>query len=113
MQKRKEKETEKNIENHQNKIIIVLFFNNRNNRKKKRYRATRKKNMEILSPYLSIITLNINRLNSPVITQSTQNTKTPKYMLSRKLNSALKVSIDIKGRDGRPYSMQWQPTILI
>lgn len=50
MQKRKEKETEKNIENHQNKIIIVLFFNNRNNRKKKRYRATRKKNMEILSP---------------------------------------------------------------
>ena len=36
MQKRKEKETEKNIENHQNKIIIVLFFNNRNNRKKKK-----------------------------------------------------------------------------
>ena len=35
----------------------------------------KKKNMEILSPYLSIITLNINRLNSPIITQSTQNTK--------------------------------------
>ena len=112
MQKRKEKETEKNIENHQNKIIILLFFNNRNNRKKK-IQSNQKKNMEILSPYLSIITLNINRLNSPVITQSTQNTKTPKYMLSRKLNSALKVSIDIKGRDGRPYSMHWQPTTLI
>lgn len=70
MQKRKEKETEKNIENHQNKMT------DRNNRKKRRYRATRKKkNMEILSLYLSIITLNINRLNSPIITQSTYNTK--------------------------------------
>lgn len=37
MQKRKEKETEKNIENHQNKMT------DRNNRKKRRYRATRKK----------------------------------------------------------------------
>lgn len=43
MQKRKEKETEKNIENHQNKIIIVLFFNNRNNRKKKKIQSNQKK----------------------------------------------------------------------
>lgn len=64
MQKRKEKETEKNIENHQNKMT------GRNNRKKK-IQSNQKKNMEILSPYLSIITLNINRLNSPIITQST------------------------------------------
>lgn len=68
MQKRKEKETEKNIENHQNKMTEII-------EKKKIQSNQKKKNMEILSPYLSITTLNINRLNSPIITQSTQNTK--------------------------------------
>ena len=61
MQKRKEKETEKNIENHQNKMT------DRNNRKKKiQSNQKAKEKMEVLSSRLSLISLNADRLNSPI-----------------------------------------------
>ena len=61
MQKRKEKETEKNIENHQNKMT------GRNNRKKKiQSNQKAKEKMEVLSSRLSLISLNADGLNSPI-----------------------------------------------
>ena len=61
MQKRKEKETEKNIENHQNKMT------DRNNRKKKiQSNQKAKEKMEVLSSRLSLISLNADGLNSPI-----------------------------------------------
>ena len=63
MQKRSEKETEKNIENHQNKMT------DKNNRKKNK-RATRKKKYGNTKPLFVNNHPNVNGLNSPIITQS-------------------------------------------
>ena len=60
--------------------------------------------MAVLSPHISIITLNINGLNSPMKRHRMAGWIKEQYATSRKHISALKTNPGSEGGDGRRYS---------
>ena len=77
-----------------------------------KYGATRQDKMAVLNFPLSIITLNINGLNSHIKRHRMAvwiKNKMQLYAASRRLISALKANIGYKQREGRWFSKKWKP----